>query len=133
LPIASSTSGNLNVKRIQFPLSGGVISSEEAHIPLDIKNPVLFNENPNNVDVSEVLVKNNGGKVIGVIGKASSFIRDKTTSLRRWIGGYFVVIIPTDEELVKAPPCKSKASAQMEGALLRWENEGGKAAKINQH
>lgn len=65
LPIESPTSGNLNIKQIQFPWGGGVISSEAVHIPLDIKKPVLFNVNLKNVDLSEVLVKVSNGRVKG--------------------------------------------------------------------
>lgn len=69
----------------------------------------------------------------GGIGENAPAIRDKITSLLHWIGDFSVIIIPTDEELVIANACKSNTSEQMKKALLRWENEGGKAAKINQN
>jgi acetate kinase len=69
----------------------------------------------------------------GGIGENAPAIRDKITSLLHWIGDFSVIIIPTDEELVMANACKSNTSEQMKKALLRWENEGGKAARINQY
>lgn len=43
----------------------------------------------------------------GGIGENSAFIRNKISSLLRWIGDFSVIIIPTDEELVMANACKN--------------------------
>lgn len=69
----------------------------------------------------------------GGIGENAPTIRDKITSHLHWVGDFSVMTIPTDEELVMATACKSNTSEQMKKALLRWENEGGKAARINQY
>jgi acetate kinase len=67
----------------------------------------------------------------GGIGENAPAIREKIASLLNWVGNFFVIVIPTDEEFVMANACKSNTSEQMKKVLLRWENEGGQAAKIN--
>jgi acetate kinase len=65
----------------------------------------------------------------GGIGENAPAIREKITSLLHWVGDFSVIVVATDEELVMANACKNNSSEQMKKALLRWENEGGKAAK----
>jgi acetate kinase len=69
----------------------------------------------------------------GGIGEHAPAIRNKITNLLGWVGDFCVIVIPTDEELMMAKVCKSNTSEQMKKALLRWENEGGKADEIHQY
>lgn len=43
----------------------------------------------------------------GGIGENAPAIREKITSLLRWVGDFSVIVIPTDEELVMANACKN--------------------------
>jgi acetate kinase len=63
----------------------------------------------------------------GAIGENSAFIRKKIISFLNWIGDFVVFVIKTDEESVMANACKNTINEMPEKALLRWENEGGKA------
>lgn len=69
-PPASPSSGILNIKQVQFPWGGGVISLGVVNVPLDMKNPILFNVNLSNVDLSDTLGKVSSGKIKGT-GKIS--------------------------------------------------------------
>lgn len=70
LPVASPTSGNLNIKQIQFPFGGGLISSGAINVPLDMQNPILFAINLQNVNLADTLGKLSNERVKGV-GKIS--------------------------------------------------------------
>ncbi len=70
LPVAKPTLGNLNIKQIQFPWGGGLISSQSINVALDMKSPILFNINLKNVDLSDTLEKISKGKIKGT-GKIS--------------------------------------------------------------
>lgn len=70
LPVADPSSGSLNIKNIQFPWGGGLISSESINVPLDMKTPVLLNINLKEVDLSDTLGKASNGRIKGT-GKIS--------------------------------------------------------------
>ncbi len=63
LPVANPTAGNINIKQVQFPYGGGMISSKSVKLALDMKSPISAKINLNNVDLSETLEKVSEGKI----------------------------------------------------------------------
>ena len=45
MPIGNMALGNLNIKQIQFPWGGGIVSSSSVNLPIEVKNPILFDIN----------------------------------------------------------------------------------------
>lgn len=70
LPTTNPASGNLNIKQIQFPWGGGIISSKSVNVQLDMKKLIEFDINLQNVDLSKTLGEASKGKIKGT-GKIS--------------------------------------------------------------